>query len=77
MEAEVKVEKVLECLSSDFANGTLAYVGEDGIEEFAEECGTDASASICIQANEEVRTSGIHRVRRFGRLRLVHGYAKM
>lgn len=52
METEVKVEKVLECLSSNFANGALAYVGEDGIEEFAKECGTYASASICIQAKK-------------------------
>lgn len=62
METKVEVEKVLKCLSSDFANGALAYVGEDGIEEFAKECGTDASASICIHAKEGVRTPHMHSV---------------
>lgn len=46
MESEVEVEEMFEGLSSDFADGALANVSKDGVQELAGKRGTDASKAI-------------------------------
>lgn len=49
MESKLEVEKVFESLACDFANGTLADVGEDSVEEFTGECCADTCGAILIK----------------------------
>lgn len=46
VESEVEVEEMFEGLSSDFADGALANVSKDGVQELAGKRGTDASKAI-------------------------------